>query len=153
MTSAETTPGVALAVIDTPDAAIAAIRGEVLPEVADPETVAKEIMERILSAETPEDVLGGNAPLHAKDVLTRPFLLNAVRFMRSRFENGPGVFAVLEAEMGDSGEAVSITCSSRNVMAQAVALWKLDALPRAVVIRQSDEPTAAGYNVLWLESA
>jgi hypothetical protein len=38
-------------------------------------------------------------------------------------------------------------------MSQAVQLWRLGVLPREVVIRQSDTPTASGFNVLWLEAA
>lgn len=153
MADKDVEPGVSLAVIETPEQAVEAIRGNIVPEIEDPELVAKQIMERILAADSPEAVLGGNQALHATDVLTRPFLLHGVRFLKSRFQEGPGVFAVLDAEFGDNGERASVTCSSRNVMAQAVQLWRLGALPRGVVIRQSDTPTASGYNVLWLESA
>lgn len=141
-----------LVVIDTPEAAVAALRGEVLPEIEDPEIVARQITERILSADSAEEVLGGMQAIHAQDVLTRPFTLHGVRFLRSRFQEGPGVFAVLDAEFGDDGSRQSVTCSSKNVMAQAVQLWRLGALPRDVVLKQSDTPTANGFNVLWLES-
>lgn len=141
-----------LVVIDTPEAAVAALRGEVLPEIEDPEIVARQITERILSADSAEEVLGGMQAIHAQDVLTRPFTLHGVRFLRSRFNDGAGVFAVLDAEFGDDGSRQSVTCSSKNVMAQAVQLWRLGALPRDVVLKQSDTPTANGYNVLWLEA-
>jgi hypothetical protein len=153
MAKTENEPTTALAVIETPEQAIAAIKGEAVPEIEDPEVVSRQIMERILDSSTPEEVLGGMQAVHAQDVLTRPFILHGVRVLRSRFTEGPGVFTVLDAEFGDDGSRAAITCSSRNVMAQAVQLWRLDALPRKVVIRQSDQPTASGFNVLWMEAA
>lgn len=149
--AAETTTDLAL--ITDPEEMVKAIKGELVPEIEDPEIVALRIMEGILSSETPEDVLGGTDAVHAQDVLDRPFTLNAIRVMRSRFEGGAGVFLVLEAEMGDDGENSLITCSSRNVMAQAVQLLRLDALPRKVKITQSETPTANGYYVLRLRAA
>lgn len=142
-----------LVVIEDPEDMVRAIRGELVPEIEDPEQVALNIMDRILSSETPEDVLGGTTAVHAQDVLGQGFTLNGIRVLRSRFEGGAGVFLVLDATMLADGASEAITCSSRNVMAQAVQLFRLDALPRDVKITQSDTPTANGYNVLRLESA
>ena len=148
-------PGTQLAVIETPEAAIAALRGQIVPEVSDPAEVQRQIMERILSATSPEEVLGGNTGIGATDVLGRPFTLHGLKVMKSRFQDaaGPKVFVVLDAEFGDDGSRKAVTTSALNVMTGAIQLWRLDALPRNVVIRQSDTPTASGYNVLYLESA
>ncbi len=151
MTDTETSAE--LVAIDDPEAMIAAVKGEALPEIEDPETVARQIVERILSSDTADDVLGGRVADSAQEVIDRPFVLRGVRLLRSRFDEGPGVFAVLDVTYLDDGEPGAVTCSSRNVMAQAVQLYRLDALPREVVIRKAEQPTAAGYYPLWLASA
>lgn len=143
----------ALAVIEDPEDMVRAIKGELVPELEDPEVVAQGIMERILASETAEDVLGGAQAVHAQDVLDRPFVLSGLRVMRSRFEGGPGVFLVMDAEFGDDGSSAAVTCSGRTVMAQAVQLYRLDALPRTVKIVQAKQQTANGFYPLWLEAA
>lgn len=151
--AAKASPATDLVAITDPEDMVAAIRGELVPEIEDPEQVAKAIMERILASESADDVLGGSKALHAQDVLNRPFTLNGIRVLRSRFEGGAGVFIVMDATMGDDGATESITCSGRSVMAQAVQLYRLDALPRSVKIVQSENQTANGYYPLWLEAA
>lgn len=149
----EDAPSVALVAIEDPEEMVAALRGEVVPEIEDPEQVSLAIMERILAGESAEEVLGGQQAVHAQDVLDRPFMLHGLRLMRSRFEGGAGVFAVLDAEFGDDGSREAVTCSGRNVMAQAIQLYRLGALPRDVVIIRSETQTANGYYPLWLEAA
>lgn len=149
----EAAAAASLVAIDDPEDMVAAIRGELVPEIEDPEQVALAIMERILAGETAEEVLGGLKAVHAEDVLSRPFTLHGLRLMRSRFETGPGVFAVLDCEFGDDGSREAVTCSGRSVLAQSVQLYRLGALPRSVKIVKAEQPTAAGFYPLWLESA
>ena len=147
------TPSTDIVALDTPDAMVSALQGTYVPEVEDPEVIARSIMDRILAAPSADDVLGGGEAVHSQDVLGRPFTLQGLRLLRSAFDAGPGVFAVLDAAMLDSGEKLAITCSGRNVMAQAVRLAQLDALPVDVKIVQADRPTASGYYPLWLHKA
>lgn len=149
----ENTPATQLAVIEDSDDMVAAIRGELVPEIEDPEMVALQIMDRILAFESPDEVLGATQAIHAQDALDRPFTLHGLRLLRSRFEGGAGVFAVLDAEFGDDGSREAVTCSGRNVLAQAVQLYRLGALPRDVKIVRAETQTANGYYPLWLESA
>lgn len=123
-------------------------------EPVDPVEAQKEIVKRILAAESADQVLGGSDAIHARDVLDVPFELRGVRFLRSSFEgSGPGIFAVMDAVLVTSGEVVAITCGGLNVMAQAAKLAQLGSLPADVKIVESDRPTAAGYRPMWLEAA
>lgn len=139
--------------IESADDMVAAIRGELVPEIEDPEQVALAIMERVLAMGSADAVLGGNQAIHAQDVLDRPFTLHGLHMMRSRFEGGAGVFVVLDAEFGDDGSHGAITCSGRTVMAQAVQLFRLDALPQTVKVVRAARETANGHFPLWLEAA
>lgn len=146
-------PSKDLTVIETPDEAIEAIRGNLVVSVEDPREVARRMMEAIFDTENPDDILGRAVAIHAQDIIGRPFTLTGVRYMKSRFDQGLPVFAVMDAQFLDDGSTGSVTCSARNVCAQAAALWKLDALPRDVRIVRAENPTADGYFPLWMEAA
>lgn len=119
----------------------------------DPDAVSMEVIARILKADTVDDVLGGTSATHARDYLRQPFTLTEVRFNKSSLSNeGPAFYALLQGA-DPNGEAVTITCGARNVIAQAWKLRDMEALPIQVIIQESDRPTAAGNRVMWLEKA
>lgn len=120
------------------------------PEFEDPEVVATEIVARILEAPDLAAVLDQGVAYHARDVLDQPFVLHGVKFNRSRLENGPGVFAILDAQFDDGRKPV--TCGSRNVMAQAYRIGELGGFGVTVKIVEGSE-TAAGYRPMWLTAA
>lgn len=146
-------PSKELVTIETPADAIEAIRGNLLIQIEDPETVSKRIMESILESESVDDILGSNIAIHAKDIVGRAFTLSGVKFLKSRFDQGLPVFGVMDATFLDNGAVGSITSSSRNICAQAAALWKLNALPCDVVIQQAETQSASGFYPMWLEKA
>jgi len=114
--------------------------------------VSMEIIARILSATTAEEVLGGSEPVHARDYLGRPFRLLGVKFNRSDFEEaGPRFYAVLDAVDPD-GEPLAITCGARNVIAQAWRLADLGVLPIRVRLTEAARTTKNGYKIIRLES-
>jgi hypothetical protein len=118
----------------------------------DADQVTLDIIGRILHATTVDDVLGGRAATHARDMLGVPFMLTGVRFNRSDFDGaGPSFYALLEGA-DRNGERVTVTCGARNVIAQAWKLNDIGALPIAVQLAESDRPTRAGYKVMWLDA-
>lgn len=119
----------------------------------DPDEIAVQIIARILNATTVDDVLGGTQATHARDFLDQPFTMTGVRFNRSDFDGtGPKFYALLEGA-DSNGEAVTVTCGARNVIAQAWKLADMGALPIGLVLRESDRPTRAGFKVMWLDKA
>ncbi len=134
----------------------AALAGDALaPVTQTAEEAQHAIAKRYLEAETVDEVLGTRTALHARDVLDVPIELRNVRFLRSAFDSeaGPGVFAVLDITIVETGEATAVTCGSVNVMAQAAKLRDLEALPVTVKIVESDRQTEAGFRPMWLEAA
>lgn len=145
--------GQELVLLDSPDDAIEAMRGNLVVQVQDPAELARQMMEAIFDAEDVDAILGRNVAIHAQDIVDRPFTLTAVRYMKSRFNEGLPVFAVMDATFLDDGSFGSVTTSARNACAQAAMLWKLDALPCDVAFRRAENPTADGYFPMWLERA
>lgn len=131
----------------------AALLGEVdLVEVS-AEEAHRAIVQGILSADTVQDVLGQAGAVSLQDMLGEPFQLRDMRLLKSSFEEGPGVFGIFQCARPDDGSVFVATCGSQNVMAQALRLRELGALPVMVKCEQSERPSAAGYHPLWLTAA
>lgn len=116
------------------------------------EDASKAIVARILSAEDEDAVFGmGEKATSADEVIGTPLFLRSVRFALSSYEVGPPVYALLDVA-DDAGEKLTVSCGSRNVMAQVHQLDKLGKLPLAypVQIVRADRPTSAGFYPMWL---
>lgn len=137
------------------DAAIeAAIRdGVALPEVEEPEEVAKAIVSRILSAPDVESVFATFEATPGKELLGVPLLIRGVRWQRSSFEQGPVLYALLDAVRGDTGEGVTVTTSGRSVMAALYRFGELGAYPVKAKLEEARNPTPEGYKPLRLLKA
>lgn len=150
---AKTEPGTDLEVIETPVQAMEAMRGNLVVKVQDPAEVQRQMMERIFDSDDVDAILGPQIATHAQDVLGRPFTLRGVRFLKSKYDKGLPVFAVMDATFLDDGQEAAVTCSAFNVAAAAAKLWQIDALPIDVKIIQSDSETANGFRPLSLTRA
>jgi hypothetical protein len=128
--------------------------GEYTASVEDAEQIGKEIVYRIMSAESEDELFTQSATLSAKDLLGVPLLIKNVRWNTSRYgDEGPKVFAIIEAERMDNGDRELITCGSRNVMAQLLRAGQMGKLPMEVPLKFQENETASGYGALWLTKA
>lgn len=119
----------------------------------DPEAAQRAIMERILSATTPEEVLSDDEVTPAQEMLETPFVLVGVRFLNSTYEGeGLSVYAILDGA-SDQGEKLLISCGARKVIGKAFRLATMGELPRRVMIVEARNATARGYRPLNLVDA
>jgi hypothetical protein len=130
----------------------AIVGGEDMPDSTAAQSQAG-IVARILAGTDPEGVLDMGEPVKAEDLEQVPLIVTGVRWMRSTFEEGPSVYAVLDAERIDNEEAVKVTCGSVNVMTQLLRLQTMGAFPQKVKIVKSARPTKSGYYPYWLQPA
>lgn len=130
----------------------AIVGGESLPETNAQQSQAG-IVARILGAEGADKVLDMGEPTKAEELEQVPLLVNGVSWQRSTFEEGPGVYAVIDAVREDRNEPLKVTCGSVNVMTQLLKLQTMGAFPQKVKIVKSSKPTASGYYPFWLQPA
>lgn len=130
-----------------------AILGEgELPQAADPEAMSRAIMERILAADTFEEVFTQQNLTPWRNLLDRAVVVKDVHFNRSTIEGaGAPVYAVVDLVDVETGEAHTVTCGGQNVLAQLVTAIRNGWLDRPV--RMIENKTANGYGALWLEAA
>lgn len=121
--------------------------------IEDPEQVAFEIVSRILTGTTVDDILNRQQVMSGEALLGIPIIVARVKWHKSGYDQREAVYALVEGTNAGTGEQVLITCGGRNVMAQLYALNKIDAFPLALKFGKASNPTANGYYPLWLEAA
>lgn len=127
-----------------------ALLGEVEVRLADPDTIATAIMARILEADDVSAVFEQAGTTPAADLKDVPLELRDYVLMRSEYEQGAPVYALIDAMRLDTGDVIKVTCGSRNVLAQLVTMGRLGALPRRAAITEAGKPTAQGFRPMWL---
>lgn len=141
-----------VAPLHTPREILKAItaQGE-LPE-QDAEDSVRQIIARILAADTVEDILRRDA-VHAGDVLDVPLEITAVKWQSSAYELGANCYAVMDAVNLATGEQTIVTCGAVPVQTQLLRLWVGGMLPITAMIVRSVRPTKAGFYPMWLAPA
>jgi hypothetical protein len=116
-----------------------------------------DLMEQILSAESPEAVFAAQETgmVSGKDFANRPFYLTSggISYQRSTIEGGSGLpfYALLRVTTIDTGEEVTLNCGGKTFLACLHALNRLDYFQaskefpngRAVVILSKPSPAGA----------
>lgn len=97
----------------------------------------RAIIEQILSAETPDQILTPVEVLQPRDVADELLEVFDVRWQRSEFEVGSPMYASLEAKRIMDGAPVVVNCGQKPVMAQLVRMQQLDAFPFRAFFRQT----------------
>lgn len=110
-----------------------------------------EIALRILTAETLEDVFAAVGAQGLVDFLNTPIMVMGIRWGESSFENGLGVFLVVDA-LAAGDRRVTLTTGAATPMVQLVKAHALGRLKGLTVIpRKAETPTKNGYYPLHLE--
>ena len=118
--------------------------GEDVPSV-DAESMQRDIVARILSAETMDDILAPVANVKAEDVLGVPLVIRGYRRLPSTKKDSSLRFYLLLDAVDPDGEPITVTCGSVNVMARIISLAHHGHLPCIVAITKAKTQTAAGY--------
>ena len=132
---------------------LAAITGaEDMPEATAQQSQAG-IVARILAASTLDAILDQGEPLKAEELAEVPLEVTGVRWMRSTYEEGPNVYAVMDAVRADNEERMKVTCGGVNVMTQLLKLQVGQLFPVRVKIVKATRPTKSGFYPYWLQPA
>lgn len=137
--------------VDVAKAYAAILDGEAPPQMADPELVTREILERIMRAETFEEAFRPQTLRAWSELIGVPVKVRDFHLNPSGLE-GQTVYAVCELELLDGSESTTtVTCGGKNVLMQLVKALEQGWLDKPVVLME--KPTNEGYKVLWLEAA
>ena len=118
-----------------------------------PEQAYRQIIDQILSAATPEDVLTPAEAVSARDCVDRPFFLYGFDVNTSEFDVGSPFYATMKVRFLDDDQPTVVNSGNQALFAQLIRLSQLDAFPQTVVIRQGKRPNRFGTFPLRLNSA
>lgn len=130
----------------------AVFEGSDVELVDDPVEAQKEILRRILSAETPDELLNVAGAQSWSDLLGVPIEVHEVSLRRSAYDEGSRVYAIVAGTRMDDGSAVTLSIGGVNVLGQLMQAARKGWLPMTFALRRADKPTAAGFYPLWLGS-
>lgn len=121
--------------------------------ITDPEAISRAIVENIGRAQSVEELLVRQSTTSAEDLVGVPLEIKETRWMKSAFDEGMGVFVVCDAVDLTTGNLITWTSGSANIMAK---LYKADlekwTLP-PVTVYKADRATANGYYPMDLVAA
>jgi len=121
----------------------------------DPAELTRQIVAQLLAASSDEELEQFGNALPWRDLLNVPVEIRNFKWMESSFEgDGPAVYVVVQATRLDTGDPVTLTNGSMNVMAALSNMARRGSLIGAIrVLVEADKATKAGFKPLWLRSA
>lgn len=132
-------------IIGPTDVEKALVAGVALPEVENSADVARLIVERILSAETEEELFASQEAMGWREYEGRTMEVRGVRWNRSSYDQGAPVYAVVDAVDIVTGQFVTLTTGSKSVMATLLWYDIRAAWPTRLVLQPTKGKTAEGF--------
>jgi len=136
-----------------PDTAPAPVSADIIARVREavqgiPESDgegAESIVRQLLDAQTIDDL---NAPWEGssgRSLAGKRLSIRGCHQRPSSFEDGAGVFLVVDAADAKTGEALTFTTSAVSVVLQLARAWSLGLFPLIADVVVAERPTARGF--------
>lgn len=119
-------------------------------ESEDEEVVQRRILENLLRATKPEDVLRAGETMPSSEVLGIPLQVDAIRASESGYDEGPGRYLHVDATIIGNGDRITFSCGAQDVVLKLVRLHQKGWLPVRCVLRKAEKPTKAGFYPVFL---
>lgn len=118
-----------------------------VPElVEDPAQIQREILAQLLAATTDAELEAMNTAQGWGELEGVPIILHSFKWRPGDFEEGPPLYFIVFGTRFDTGEPVTLTTGSVNVLAQLTNMAKRGTLDGAVrKIETSGKQTRSGY--------
>jgi hypothetical protein len=129
------------------------LTGELNVEIVDdPNEISRQIVAQLLNAADDEELQNFGNATGWRELQDIPVELHGFRWQASSFEGeGAPVYFIVSATRLDTGERVTLTTGSMNVLAQLSNMARRGTLVGSVwMLHQADNPTRQGYRPLWL---
>lgn len=115
--------------------------------------VMELLADRILNAESPDDILDPFGTIAGANLYETPLNIQGVQFIESTQGEGFPWYAALSVLDPMSGEVKTVTVGGEKLVPQVAGFDMANAWPQVLVIHQSDKATSNGYRVLELKRA
>lgn len=118
-----------------------------------PVATYRAIVEQVLDSKSIFDVLCPPDVLTCRETWGKPFVLTAVRFNESSYEQGAPIYASMEIVWPDTQKKDIINSGVQRMVAQLLVLHKENVFPLLVQIERSNTVNEYGNYMYWLKFA
>lgn len=120
-------------------------------EPIDAAEIQRDIILRILSGTTAEEIMAPVTTTPAENVLGRSLYIRGYKRLPSTKADSALRFYLLIDAVDNQGNVLNITCGSANVIARLAGMRAHNFLPMYAAIVQQATPTASGYYPMDLQ--
>lgn len=113
--------------------------------LSDPSDIAWKIAEQLFQAETIDELLDEGGERGWLRHEGEPVSILNVWWLPSDFGESLGFYALVEATVLNTGERVTLSSGSTNVVVQIAGMIKLDQLDTPVRLVKAKKPTSKGF--------
>lgn len=117
-------------------------------DIIPPEQISADIVRRVLNADTIEEAFGSFDATPATEIEGLGVTVHGVTWMRSSFNEGPPVYALMRVTEDATGVQSVVSMGGQTVMAGLLWAQKHDALPITGVFRRKQSQSGDG-NSYW----
>jgi len=116
---------------------VAAVMGDVAPEVEDPEQIQRMIVSRILAADDIAGLFIQTGTIATKDAIGWPLVVRDIRLLQGEIDGEDTVYALIEALREDTGELIALNSGAPNILAILYGAKKKGLLPLQVEVAEA----------------
>lgn len=126
--------------------------GEMNAEVVDdPDSISRSIIAQLLGADSDEALQDFGNATGWRELLDTPIELHGFRWRVSDYQEGAPIYFIVSGTRLDTGERVTLTTGSLNVLAQLSNMARRGTLVGGIwQLHEAEKPTKAGFKPLWL---
>lgn len=137
-------------VVDTDDALQELYDHAQTLTVEDPEAVQERILRSMLGSQNVADLLRAGEATPAQEVYNVPLTILGIRASESSYDDGGDHYVHVDARLKGNGDAITVSCGARDVVAKLLLADMRGWFPFDAVIVQSPTPTKAGFYPVFL---
>lgn len=126
--------------------------GEMNIEVIDdPDSISRSIIDQLLAADSDEQLQDFGNATGWRELLEVPIELRGFRWRVSEYAEGAPIYFIVSGTRLDTGDGVTLTTGSLNVLAQLSNMARRGTLVGGVwQLHEAEKATKAGFKPLWL---
>lgn len=109
--------------------------------VAATDDIQDDMVRRILESGSLEEAFASFESVPAKDVEGKLLEVHGIRWMRSKYKEGPKVYALLQCRLGNTKDDIVVSMGGRTTMASFLYAQQHEAMPFKGTFRQLQSNT------------
>lgn len=121
--------------------------------VVESDQIQDDIVQQILASKSLEEAFGEFSATSAKDIEGVLVDVRGLAWVKSTFEEGPGVYALCDCKLVESGLEVRVSMGGKTTMARFIYAMRNNAMPIRGVFQYEETSNGSGRRFLTFKLA